>query len=111
MIKGISDRSGALIKIQSDKQSEIKECIITIVGSRENKIDATCMILEQIECFKNGGPILQSGKSINQNLAQQFKNSLQMRQYNGEEGERFGWVEENQNQNQNEKKESKEGGE
>ena len=34
------------------------------------------MILEQIECFKNGGPILQSGKSINENLAQQFKNSL-----------------------------------
>lgn len=41
------------------------------------------MILEQIECFKNGGPILQSGKSINENLAQQFKNSLPL--HKGEE--------------------------
>lgn len=36
--------------------------------------------MEQIECFKNGGPILQSGKSINENLAQQFKNSLPIRE-------------------------------
>ena len=79
MIKGITDKSGALIKIQSDKQSELRECIISIVGNRESKIDATCFILEQIECFKNGGPILQSGKSINENLAQQFKNSIPLR--------------------------------
>lgn len=79
MIRDITERSGgAQIKILSDRQSErdARECIISINGTRENKIDATCLILEQIECFKNGGPILQSGKSINQNLAQQFKNSL-----------------------------------
>lgn len=79
MIRDITERSGgAQIKILSDRQAErdARECIISINGTRENKIDATCLILEQIECFKNGGPILQSGKSINENLAQQFKNSL-----------------------------------
>ena len=65
-----------MIKILSDKQEKDRECIISINGSKENKIDAVCFIMEQIECFKNGGPILQSGKSINENLAQQFKNSL-----------------------------------
>lgn len=34
MIKGITDKSGALIKIQSDKQSETKECTIAITGTR-----------------------------------------------------------------------------
>lgn len=42
--------------------------------------------MEQIECFKNGGPILQSGKSINENLAQQFKNSIPLRAH--EEGKK-----------------------
>lgn len=68
MIRDIIERSGgAQIKILSDRQSErdARECIISINGTRENKIDAACLILEQIECFKNGGPILQSGKSIN----------------------------------------------
>jgi len=77
MIRDIIERSGgAIIKILSDKQEKDRECIISINGSKENKIDAVCFIMEQIECFKNGGPILQSGKSINENLAQQFKNSL-----------------------------------
>lgn len=81
MIRDIIDRSGgAQIKILSDKQEKDRECIISINGTKENKIDAACFILEQIECFKNGGPILQSGKSINENLAQQFKNSLPMRE-------------------------------
>lgn len=65
-----------MIKILSDKTEKDRECIISINGSKENKIDAVCFIMQQIECFKNGGPILQSGKSINENLAQQFKNSL-----------------------------------
>jgi hypothetical protein len=77
MIRDIIERSGgAMIKILSDKTEKDRECIISINGSKENKIDALCFIMEQIECFKNGGPILQSGKSINENLAQQFKNSL-----------------------------------
>lgn len=77
MIRDIIERSGgATIKILSDRTEKDKECIISINGTKENKIDAICFIMEQIECFKNGGPILQSGKSINENLAQQFKNSL-----------------------------------
>ena len=81
MIRDIIERSGgAQIKILSDKQEKDRECVIAINGTKEHKIDAACFILEQIECFKNGGPILQSGKSINENLAQQFKNSLPMRE-------------------------------
>jgi len=51
MIRDIIDRSGgAQIKILSEKQNErdIRECIISINGSKENKIDAACLILEQI---------------------------------------------------------------
>lgn len=51
MIRDIIDRSGgAQIKIMSDKQAErdTRECIISINGSKENKIDAACLILEQI---------------------------------------------------------------
>jgi hypothetical protein len=51
MIRDIIERSGgAQIKIMSDKQSErdVRECIISINGTRENKIDASCLILEQI---------------------------------------------------------------
>lgn len=51
MIRDITQRSGgAQIKILSDRQSErdARECIISINGTRQNKIDATCLILEQI---------------------------------------------------------------
>lgn len=51
MIRDIIERSGgAQIKILSDRQSErdARECIISINGTRENKIDASCLILEQI---------------------------------------------------------------
>ena len=77
-----------MIKILSDKQEKDRECIISINGSKENKIDAVCFIMEQIQCFKNGGPILQSGKSINENLAQQFKNSLPLHEKDEKNGEK-----------------------
>lgn len=49
MIRDIIERSGgAQIKILSDKQEKDRECIISINGSKENKIDAACFILEQI---------------------------------------------------------------
>ena len=51
MIKDIIERSGgAQIKIFSDREAEkdSKECIISINGTIENKIDASCFILEQI---------------------------------------------------------------
>eukprot|EP01016_Furgasonia_blochmanni_P028723 TRINITY_DN3020_c0_g1_i8.p1 TRINITY_DN3020_c0_g1~~TRINITY_DN3020_c0_g1_i8.p1 ORF type:complete len:294 (-),score=29.70 TRINITY_DN3020_c0_g1_i8:619-1500(-) len=84
MIRELAARSGgAQIKILSDKQSEkssgLQECVVTIAGSLANKQDAACLILEQIETFKNGGPILLSGKSINANLAQQVRNSVPIR--------------------------------
>jgi hypothetical protein len=48
MIRDIIERSGgSQIKILSEKQSErdSRECIISINGTRENKIDASCLIL------------------------------------------------------------------
>lgn len=49
MIRDIIERSGgAMIKILSDKQEKDRECIISINGTKENKIDAACFIMEQI---------------------------------------------------------------
>ncbi len=87
MIKDIIEKSGgASIKISSDKHidRDNKECMISIAGTIENKIDGACYILEQIECFKNGGPILQSGKLINENIAEQFKNSIPCQEFEKE---------------------------
>ncbi|CAK75246.1 unnamed protein product (macronuclear) [Paramecium tetraurelia] len=54
------------------------DCLVQVIGSVEHKLEATVLILEQIECFKNGGPILESGKYINENFAQQYKNSVSL---------------------------------
>jgi len=85
MIREIAAKAGgAQIKIMSDKQSEREhqDCVVTIAGSLANKQDAVCYILEQIEIFKNGGPILMNGKAINENSAQQFRNSILPRDIN-----------------------------
>lgn len=79
MIREIAAKAGgAQIKILSDKQSEreVQECLVTIAGSLANKQDAVCTILEQIEIFKHGGPILINGKTINENPALQSRNSI-----------------------------------
>ena len=34
------------------------------------------VLIEQMECFKSGGPILKSGKSLHKNIANQFINSI-----------------------------------
>lgn len=36
---------------------QIPEIAITIEGSNSSKIEAACMIVEQIELFKHGGPV------------------------------------------------------
>ncbi|EAR94501.3 KH domain protein (macronuclear) [Tetrahymena thermophila SB210] len=80
MIKDIAAKSkGAQIKIMSDKQKDRdqRECLISIAGALACKVDACLLILQQLEIFKNGGPILISGKNINDNLVNQFKNSVQ----------------------------------
>ncbi len=62
MIRDLASKAGgAQIKILSDKQSEreYKECIIEIAGKYSMKQVASCLILEQIACFKNGGPVNQ----------------------------------------------------
>ena len=82
MIRDIaSNAGGAQIKILSDKQSEreFRECIISIAGHLENKIKASGLILEQIEIFKNGGPILVSGKGIFENSAIQWRHTMRER--------------------------------
>jgi hypothetical protein len=73
MIREIAAKSGgAQIKIMSDKQTErgkqiysskvsrleYQDCVVAIAGSLANKQDAVCYILEQIEIFKNGGPVI-----------------------------------------------------
>ncbi|CAD8139318.1 unnamed protein product [Paramecium octaurelia] len=78
-IKELANKAkGAQIKVMSDKDdSDIGQyCLVQVIGSVEHKLEAAVLILEQIECFKNGGPILESGKYINENFAQQYKNSV-----------------------------------
>ncbi len=63
MIQEIANTSGgATIKILSDKRLEKKldlpDIILSIAGSLGPMQDASCIIIEQLENFKNGGPVI-----------------------------------------------------
>lgn len=80
MIREIAARSGGTqIKILSDKSAErdLPEIAVSIAGSLKGKQEASAIILEQIELFKNGGPVLTTGSCLNDNIANQYKNSVQ----------------------------------
>lgn len=51
--------NGAQIKINSEKDSKrnLKEVIVAINGTIEGKYRAAYLIIEQVEIFKNGGPV------------------------------------------------------
>ena len=62
MIQEIANFSkGASIKIMSNKHDEKKSSChdipVCIAGSFSSVQDACCIIIEQMECFKNGGPV------------------------------------------------------
>jgi hypothetical protein len=81
MIQEIANfAKGASIKIMSNKNDEKKnnfhDIPLCIAGGFYSVQDATCIIIEQMECFKNGGPVLKSGKSLHDNIAVQFMNSI-----------------------------------
>ena len=80
MIREIAARSGGTqIKILSNKSAEkdSPEIVVSIAGNLRGKQDAASIILEQIELFKNGGPVLTTGSCLNDNIATQYKNSVQ----------------------------------
>lgn len=55
MVRKIAARScGAQIKILSSREQEREkqDCIVTIAGSLANKQDAICIILEELEFFR-----------------------------------------------------------
>jgi hypothetical protein len=63
MIQEIANCSkGASIKILSnprmEKDSFINDISVSIAGGFASIQDATCIIIEQIECFKKGGPVI-----------------------------------------------------
>lgn len=61
MVKNISkEANGAQIKINSvkDAKSNIREVSVAINGTIEGKFRAAHLIIEQVEIFKNGGPII-----------------------------------------------------
>ena len=79
LIRDISNKSGgAQISILSDKKLErsIHEIMVEVSGDTKSCTNATLMVIEQIELFKQGGPILQTGKVINRNMVEQFENSV-----------------------------------
>ena len=62
MIQEIANCSkGASIKILSNPRMEkdqfISDISVSIAGGFASIQDATCIIIEQIECFKKGGPV------------------------------------------------------
>lgn len=83
MIQEIASSSGgATIKILSDKKEGVyteDETVVSIIGSKAVVYDALTKIIEQIEYFKNGGPVLSSGKAIFQSIPEQFRSSIILR--------------------------------
>ena len=62
LIKEIVTRTGAQIKVCSSKDaSYTSEIVITIDGDNSAKLRGARAILEKVELFRNGGPILQTG--------------------------------------------------
>ena len=62
MIQEIANfAKGASIKIMSnkndDKKNNFHDIPLCIAGGFYSVQDATCIIIEQMECFKNGGPV------------------------------------------------------
>lgn len=93
MVRELAAKSGgAQIKILSNKKTErnLKDCIVTINGSLDNKRQASLLIIRQIEIFKNGGPLLISGKALGKNPAQQYMHSTQAREHYGPELDKRG---------------------
>lgn len=63
MIKEISQKSGgASIRIHSSKDvdKDLSEIVVTVDGTTKQKKTAAVLITEQIELFKNGGPVSNS---------------------------------------------------
>lgn len=55
MVREIAAKScGAQIKICSDQEQEkrLQDCIVTVAGNLASKQDAACIILEQLEEFR-----------------------------------------------------------
>jgi len=60
MVKNIAQHAnGAQIKINSEKDSKksLREVSVTINGTLDGKYRAAHLIIEQVEIFKNGGPV------------------------------------------------------
>ena len=94
MIQEIANfAKGASIKIMSNKFDEKKnscfEIPVSVAGGFNSILDATCIIIEQMECFKNGGPVLKDGKSLHQNIANQFVNSIFTTANNEEDEDKY----------------------
>jgi len=84
------------------KKNNFHDIPLCIAGGFYSVQDATCIIIEQMECFKNGGPVLKSGKSLHENIAVQFMNSIFTNALPGEnEDEHIYTLKELFNQNNN----------
>ena len=90
MIQEIASTSGgAVVKILSDKSERYdkykykkrheEDTAVAILGSQAVIIEAFKRIIEQIEYFKNGGPVLSTGKAIFMSIPDQFKNCIILR--------------------------------
>ena len=77
LIKELVVKTGAQIRVCSSKDDPYtSEIVVTIDGSNEAKLRGAKAILEKVELFKNGGPILQTGQAWSSDLLNQVKNSI-----------------------------------
>ena len=84
MIQEIASCSGgAVIKILADKKeskristSQEEDTVVAVIGSQSVVSEALEKIIEQIEYYKNGGPVLASGSAIFKSIPEQFRNSI-----------------------------------
>lgn len=88
MIQEIASTSGgAVIRILADKKDNNRaedETVVAIIGSQSVIFEAIKRVIEQIEYFKSGGPVLSTGTAIFMSITDQFKNSIILR--NGKMG-------------------------
>lgn len=77
LIKELVTKTGAQIKVCSSKDSAYtSEIVITIDGDNDVKLKGARAILEKVELFRNGGPILHTGQAWSGNLLSQMRNSV-----------------------------------
>lgn len=87
LIKELVVKTGAAIKVCSSKGEDyVREIVVTIDGENEQKLRGARAVLEKVELFRNGGPILSTGTAWRGDLLNQVRNSVPFEENNVSDG-------------------------